>query len=68
RRLRLFPDLAAQHSGCSSARRGGDLGTPPLAPLTRSAGFHIGSPIVANQKHQPRKSSTAWRSSPASST
>ncbi|XP_037462497.1 peptidyl-prolyl cis-trans isomerase Pin1-like [Triticum dicoccoides] len=63
-----FTDLAAQHSDCSSARRGGDLATLPLAPLTRFAGFHIGSLIMANRKHQPRKSSTAWRSSPARST
>ena len=54
-----FADLAAQHSGCSFARRGSNLGMPPLAPPTRLAGFHIGSPIMANRKHQPTKSSTA---------
>ena len=29
-----FADVAAQHSDCSSARRGGDLGTPP-SPVRR---------------------------------
>jgi peptidyl-prolyl cis-trans isomerase NIMA-interacting 1 len=43
-----FADLAARHSDCSSAKRGGDLGTadPPFRPralnLTRS-GWLLGS-------------------------
>jgi NIMA-interacting peptidyl-prolyl cis-trans isomerase 1 len=38
-----FADLAAQHSDCSSARRGGDLGTRRHSP-------HLCSPLLVGQE------------------